>query len=683
MTTGNLNPKTTDLAGALDHLRNIHLNIVLFSGGSGTNTILEALQRHPQLTPTIIINAYDDGHSTGRLRRFIPGMLGPSDVRKNINRLTPRSQDRHAALRLLSDHRLARGCPFEDGMRMVRAVAESNTSFLPAALTSRFDNLSVRQARSFSRFFDAFLRYSNDEEPRGNRFDFDDCALGNILFAGCYLLNDRDFNRTVQAFGEFFEIEGRILNVTRGENLFLMARLKDGAYIRGEAQMVSIESTSSISDLYLIDESVYRRFIEPAENVPDADLAKYVESGSRLPEINPEAKAAIETADLIIYGPGTQHSSLLPSYLTRGVAEAITANRGADKVFISNIRRDVDIQQDDANALARKLLTAMSRGEIPIDRDDIVSHFFFQQTEKGEQGEYVPFQESPLEFPLASVVVRDWETQDGKHSGGYVMQELRRLIQNRIGANLKSSPYMVSIIVPALDEERTVAETLRLLTSLDFGRFDLGREIILVDGGSTDRTFEIAVAFPGVKAMQLNGSRGRGAALRRGISEARGDIVVFFPADLEYLEEDLHKLVYPVVRNGFKVVFGTRTVKCTDLSTHLKTIYGNRRLPYLVSKYGGMLLSTVTLFLYNRYVTDTLTSLKAFDAHTLRSFDLKSNGMDLDTEITSKACRRGEYILEVPVEYKARTREQGKKSTAQQGLKALWSLFAWRFSAMP
>ena len=65
------------------------INLVLFSGGSGTKSITEAMLKHPQIALKILINAYDDGHSTGRLRRFIPGMLGPSDVRKNINRLMP------------------------------------------------------------------------------------------------------------------------------------------------------------------------------------------------------------------------------------------------------------------------------------------------------------------------------------------------------------------------------------------------------------------------------------------------------------------------------------------------------------------------------------------------------------------------------------------------------------------
>src|SRR6267154_5138341 len=82
------------------------LNVVLFSGGSGTKSITETLLGHPRIYLKILINAYDDGHSTGRLRRFVPGMLGPSDVRKNIKILMPQTEQCHKALRSLSDRRL-------------------------------------------------------------------------------------------------------------------------------------------------------------------------------------------------------------------------------------------------------------------------------------------------------------------------------------------------------------------------------------------------------------------------------------------------------------------------------------------------------------------------------------------------------------------------------------------------
>ena len=659
------------------------LRVVLFSGGSGTQSITEALLKHPQISLTILINAYDDGHSTGRLRRFIPGMLGPSDVRKNINRLMPQSDQRHGALRFLSDHRLPVGMEYARGLDFVRRIANADWASLSRELAAQFEQLSVKQARTFAAFFQRFSDYAVKQEPLGNQFDFTDCALGNILFAGCYLEEQSDFNRTVDAFAGFYEIESRLLNITQGENLFLIARKQDGGVLWSEAEIVSAQNPSKIADIFLIEEQIYR------SRTPSSELEDLLARGVRTPSINPEARQALESADVIVYGPGTQHSSLFPSYITRGVAEAIISNQTADKILISNIRRDFDMQEEDAGDLARKFLNALSRkGEIALHWNDAVTHSFFQHQDRSQPtaqhhgvASYIPFDKTTFSFPLESVMLRDWEDQEGRHAGGFVLDELQQIVQSRIDIVLQPFRHLISIVVPALNEERTVEETLKRLLALDFQIFELGKEIIFVDGGSTDRTFEIARSVRNVKAYRLDQPKGRGAALRTGIEKARGDIVVFFPADLEYQEKDIYPVVLSIARSNFSAVFGTRAVKCTDLSGRLKSIYGKSRGLYLVSKYGGMLLSTATLFLYNRYVTDTLTSVKGFDSRLLRSLNLQSDGMNLDTEIVAKLCRRGHYILEIPVEYKARTKVEGKKSTPMDGLKALFALVRFRFGA--
>ena len=85
-----------------------------------------------------------------------------------------------------------------------------------------------------------------------------------------------------------------------------------------------------------------------------------------------------------------------------------------------------------------------------------------------------------------------------------------------------------------------------------------------------------------------------------------------------------------------------------------------------------------TLLLYNRYVSDVLSSVKGYDAHLLRSLDLRSDGLDLETEIVAKLSRRRDYILEMPVEYKPRTRAAGKKIRTSDGLRALLALLRFR-----
>src|SRR6185436_4153317 len=115
------------------------INVILFSGGSGTQSISEALMRHPQISLRILINAYDDGHSTGRLRRFIPGMLGPSDVRKNINRLMPVTERCHQALKRISDYRLPVGIPRADALVFVEKCIAGEYGNLPEKLFGSFD----------------------------------------------------------------------------------------------------------------------------------------------------------------------------------------------------------------------------------------------------------------------------------------------------------------------------------------------------------------------------------------------------------------------------------------------------------------------------------------------------------------------------------------------------------------
>src|SRR5687768_15344949 len=118
------------------------INVVLFSGGSGTQSITEAFLRHPQISLKILINAYDDGHSTGRLRRFVPGMLGPSDVRKNINRLMPSTERSQKCLRSASDYRLPVGISRVDALAVIDGILTREFAHLPAPLAAAFPLLS-------------------------------------------------------------------------------------------------------------------------------------------------------------------------------------------------------------------------------------------------------------------------------------------------------------------------------------------------------------------------------------------------------------------------------------------------------------------------------------------------------------------------------------------------------------
>src|SRR5438067_2009857 len=184
------------------------LNVVLFAGGRGAANISEALLRHNQINLNVVVNAYDDGLSTGMLRRVIPGMLGPSDVRKNIARLIPTGDRASRALRTLLEFRLPVSVEFESGMQSLREIVNGDIPPSLAEVEQSFQHLSYAQLRSMRAYCLLLLNYLSSSTAAAQVCDFRDCSFGNLLFAGCFLGAEKDFNSAVGDFCKFSEITG-------------------------------------------------------------------------------------------------------------------------------------------------------------------------------------------------------------------------------------------------------------------------------------------------------------------------------------------------------------------------------------------------------------------------------------------------------------------------------------------
>src|SRR5205823_7752465 len=218
-----------------------------------------------------------------------------------------------------------------------------------------FQNLSYAQLRSMRAYCLLLLNYLSSSTAAAQVCDFRDCSFGNLLFAGCFLGAEKDFNSAVGEFCQFSEITGRVLNVTRGENLYLVGLKEDGTFLGSEAEIVAPQNASAMLDIFLLDSYLADGQEEVLKTLDLEKRRSYLCGMSKTPSLNPEVAEQLAKADIIIYGPGTQHSSLLPSYLTDGVAESISTNKGAEKVFISNILKDHEIQGETANSLTEKL----------------------------------------------------------------------------------------------------------------------------------------------------------------------------------------------------------------------------------------------------------------------------------------------------------------------------------------
>lgn len=208
----------------------------------------------------------------------------------------------------------------------------------------------------------------------------------------------------------------------------------------------------------------------------------------------------------------------------------------------------------------------------------------------------------------------------------------------------------LSIVIPAYNEERFIGTLLQKIRAVDLQSLGIAKEIIVVDDCSTDRTAEIAAQAPGVtvKRMPVNGGKGR--AVRAGIEIATGDYLIIQDADLEYDPNDYVPMLQALLTGRGNVVYGSRYL-------------GRGRHPNqsLAAYLGGRSLTLAALIFTGRYLTDTVTALKLFHRAELAEVALHTSGFELDHEITAKMAHRGARIVEVPIRYSPRSREEGKK----------------------
>lgn len=231
-----------------------------------------------------------------------------------------------------------------------------------------------------------------------------------------------------------------------------------------------------------------------------------------------------------------------------------------------------------------------------------------------------------------------------------------------------SPPAMLSVVIPAYNEARFVAELLRRVLAVDLSGFGLQRQVILVDDGSSDGTADLARAVPGVEVEALPGNQGKGAAVRAGLRRARGEIVVIQDADLEYEPADYLPMLQRLLQGDVQAVYGSRYAGGEGATTGHR---GRRVGQSLTAYLGGRSLSLVARLCTGVYLSDTVTALKMVRRERLADFELETSGFELDHELTCKLLAHGARIAEVPIHYAPRSRSEGKKIGFRDWLQAV------------
>jgi dolichol-phosphate hexosyltransferase len=228
-------------------------------------------------------------------------------------------------------------------------------------------------------------------------------------------------------------------------------------------------------------------------------------------------------------------------------------------------------------------------------------------------------------------------------------------------------PTTLSILMPVFNELATVEAAVDDALSAELP-VD-ARQLVIVDDGSTDGTRELLrdrVWPENVTVVFHERNCGKGAALQTGLQHATGELSAILDADLEYRAGDLAEVLEPLVSGEAHVVFGTRAWT-SQSSFSFWYVIGNKAVTF------------ATNVLYNCWISDVMTCHKAMRTELFRSLPLRERGFAIEPEIAARLLRSGERIHEVPIHYRARSREAGKKLTSADGLRVLRTLVRCRF----
>lgn len=223
----------------------------------------------------------------------------------------------------------------------------------------------------------------------------------------------------------------------------------------------------------------------------------------------------------------------------------------------------------------------------------------------------------------------------------------------------------LSVIIPVYNEKNTVREIVRRVQATC-----LAWEILMVDDGSQDGTREILAEMDGKEGVRVilhEKNQGKGAAVRTGLQNALGDVLLIQDADLEYDPREYPTLLKPIEEGLADVVYGSRFLG------------GPHRAILFWNMVANKLLTLMTNILYNNILTDMETGYKVFKREVIQDMKLRANRFDFEPEFTAKILKRNVRLFEVPISFNPREYSEGKKIGLVDAFEAVWALLKYRF----
>jgi len=604
------------------------IKVSLFCGGRGSASLIRELMRWPQIHLSLLVNGYDDGLSTGQLRDLVPHMLGPSDFRKNLSRLVDLHSSEQYALQAFLEYRFAANFSEADAHAFEEYIEHPDSAhWLPSPMDVLFRELQPSVKKIIIGHLQRFLRH---QAENGQVLNYPDCSLGNLVFAGVYLESNSDFNLSVKNLASLAGSPAQIINVTRGENRILVALKADGQVLSRESEIVGGQSESAIIDLFLLEQPLDEGARRQLSSMTVEQKREFLEKLDSRVELSPEADQVLRHSDVIIYGPGTQFSSLLPSYKTRNLPQAIEESQAKVKIFIANLDEDNDIKTLSVSDLVDRALTFMDN---PSGSKGLISHIFWNEPRNASPAEgspaaiaaaavspttatapitasrRVPLGLADAPFYKTAMVVRgsfESTAQSGTHSGYSV---IKRVIDLYDAASAKGNSRKIEIYVDLRNRSQALDPLLHEFVDLPWT--DYFEQIQI----SVNRPLKADVKLPPYANLVGTDYRGQFSevdALLNWLSHSDADYLATLSGDGSYRLQDILVGIEVLRLGSFGAVYGSRNQSRNQLRSSLSYAYGEHSILRFISFCGAFFFTTIFAVLFGQIFSDPFTGFRIY-----------------------------------------------------------------------
>lgn len=643
-------------------------NVVLFCGGRGSKAIITELVRHSNINLTLLVNAYDDGLSTGALRELIPGMLGPSDFRKNLFYLLDLYSKHQYALLDLFEYRLPLDFSQEQLQGLIDYVFKGDEKKLTTTLLDLFKKIDVSRKKLVITYLQEFFTYYQGKKDSSD-FDFADCSLGNLIFAGIYLAEGQSFNRTIDKLAQVGGIQAKLVNVSKGECLTLAGLKEDGQLLTCEAEVVGKQSSSKVTDIALIskpDDGEWDKY----SNKSITEKRAWLLGQSGKVEVSDEAKRALAQADIIIYGSGTQHSSLLPSYII--ASKEILASPAKLKVLISNLHYDHDIQGLKTTDLADNALRYLSDSE---NKQKGITHVLFNTTSTGTDAISLGLSEDDQTYKGAQVIRGDFVNPSSPtvHSGSALAEEILGLYNHKSSSQYPTLQLFIDLLRRSMATSSFIHEAGEIHWSKDFGHTK-----IAVNNGESLSKIKTP-PYLSIESTNLNAEGSEIVVLKKWLQEDSSDYLVTITGDGEYRLKDI-LLATEILKTGaFGAIYGSRVQSRKQFIDSLRSAYPESRFMYTASWLGAFLITSLFGIRFGIFFSDPLTGFRIYKRSVLVDSGVKEQFLAKPPastiEVTKRLLKNNIEIAEIPVQYRTFSGFTQPRWRFRRGVKSLLGFF--------